>query len=72
MLLYLEFYRVGSDGARLGGDRITDAAASVDVAVTIADAIMAHVAFQWGFANLCLIKSQDGELLEQVRDVTDA
>ncbi len=66
MLWHFEFYGVSSDGARIGGDKATDASPSIDRAIAQAQSTMQNATFPWGKANRCLIKSPDGSLLREV------
>jgi hypothetical protein len=66
MLWHLEFYCIGSDGKRIGGEKVTGGPSSFDDAITKAKSMMRNVTFSFGKANICVIKSQDGSLVREV------
>jgi hypothetical protein len=66
MLWHFAFYHVESDGARIGGDKVTDGSPSIEQAIAQAKSMLQSVIFPFGRANLCLIKSQDGNLVREV------
>ena len=66
MLWYLEFYGIGSDGKRIGGEKVTDGSSSLDDAITKAKSMMHNVTFSFGKTTVCVIKSQDGSLVREV------
>jgi hypothetical protein len=66
MLWHLEFFNIGSDGVRSGTDLMTDASPYIDGARAKAKSIMATVTFSFGPANHCIIKKQDGTVIESL------
>jgi len=66
VLWHLEFYRIDADGKRSGGAKVTDGSASIGEAITQARSMMRNNTFSFGKANLCLIKDQDGALIQEV------
>ena len=65
MFWHLEFYWVNPDGMRTGGDIVNDASSSVELVIAEAKSMMQNITFPWGKANLCLVKSQDGNLVHE-------
>lgn len=63
----LEFYQIDSDGTRTGGQQVVDASESVAAAIAQAQSMMRDAIFTFGRANLCLIKTQNGRVLCEVR-----
>ena len=66
MLWHFDFYLVGQDGKRIGGENSTDASSSLDLAVAQAESMMENITHTFGKANRCLIKSQDGTIVREV------
>jgi hypothetical protein len=71
-LWHLQFYRVSPDGSRSGGDKLTHAADTIDVACDQAEHLMQTTTFPFGKANCCVVKSQDGTIAREVAGRSDA
>lgn len=69
---HFEFFRVGDDGKRIGGDAMTDGSTSLEEATAKAKSIMRSVTLPLsGEATLCVVKRQDGTVVREVRADAD-
>ena len=61
-----EFYLADSDGKRSRGEKVSDGSVCMQTAVTNAKAIMEHLIFPFGKANMCLVKCMEGKMVQVV------
>jgi hypothetical protein len=67
MLLQFEFYLDTPEGHRMGGETILYGSSTLDEAIGRAESMLREHTFPFVKANLCLIKSEDGRLICEVR-----